>query len=222
MKWVNDLAISEPFDNKCNMIHYAVCEQEDELLKIFVPFVKNPNAPDQEGWTPIQRAAFGLSCRKNANILNILIPLSENPNAPDPVGWTPIQRAAYHGHVEVMNILAPLSDNPNAPGLQGFTPIQTAARNGNFEIIKILAPFVAADNLNNPDPNGVTPVHHVKMLHRQRRRGPEECSEIIKILSSNTDRLPAPAEPERNVRQNNSVDSLRMDRVRSWINDNFK
>ena len=142
LKKIDSSILNEPFNDKHNMIHYAVCEHDVELLKIFIPFLENPNAPDQDGWTPIQQAAMNGS----AEIIKLLIPYTDNPNSPDPAGYTPIQSAAFHGHVEVINILAPLSDNPNAPDPRGFTPIQTAAKNGNFEIIKILAPLVA-DNL---------------------------------------------------------------------------
>ena len=56
------------------------------------PWSDNPNAPDPNGWTPIQSAAE----KGYFEIIRILTPLSGNPNAPDPDGWTPIQRLHNH------------------------------------------------------------------------------------------------------------------------------
>ena len=50
------------------------------------------------------------------------------------------------------------------------------------EIIKIIAPLLV-DNPNTPDPNGATPVQHIKMY------GSGQHSDIIEILTSFTDNL---------------------------------
>ena len=49
----------------------------------------NPNAPDEDGKTPIYVAAFN----GNTEIVKILVPLTDNPNAPDNFGRTPYQVA---------------------------------------------------------------------------------------------------------------------------------
>ena len=82
-----------------------------EIIGILAPLTENPNAPDADGWTPINRAARN----GNSEIINILAPFTDDPNAPDPHGWTPINRAAADGRTEILKILAPLTKNPNAP-----------------------------------------------------------------------------------------------------------
>ena len=57
-----------------------------EIVAILAPLTQNPNAPDPDGWTPINRVAR----RGNSEIVRILAPLSDNPNMSDPKGLTPI------------------------------------------------------------------------------------------------------------------------------------
>jgi len=95
------------------------------------PLSENPNAPDPDGFTPIQTAAK----HGHFEVINILIPFSENPNAPDPYGFTPIQTASSFGYSEVVRILAPLCKNPNAPDEDGRTPSSVTY---NAEIFAIL------------------------------------------------------------------------------------
>ena len=147
-------------------------DEDIEIVKILAPLTEHPNAPDNNGNTPIHEAAyFG-----NTGIVKILAPLTDNPNAPDNDGYTPIHRAAWKGHTEIVKILAPLTDNPNTPDNDGETPISSAAYFGNTEIVKILAPLV--DNPNVPDKNGKTSIHLAAMNGH---------TEIVKILVPLTD-----------------------------------
>ena len=67
------------------------------------PLTDNPNVAENDGRTPIYRAAqYG-----HTEIFKILIPLTDNPNAPDKYGKTPLFWAAYNGHAEIVKILAP-------------------------------------------------------------------------------------------------------------------
>ena len=186
---IDSTILKEPFfcfHKHKNMIHYAVCKQEVKLLKIFLPFVKNPNAPDQYGWTPIQRAAYH---PQNYEMIKMLAPVSKNPNAPNPNGVTPIHLAACDmtkiENVEIIKLLVPLSDNPNAPHPRdGYTPLQYAAMNGISEIIKSLVPYT--DNPNSPDPTGYTPIHFAACYGHV---------EVIRILAPLSDNPNAP-DPE--------------------------
>ena len=119
-----------------------ICEKEEssdkdiEIVTILAPLIDNPNAPDNDGFTPIYRS----SCNGHTEIIKILAPLSENPNAPQKHGYTPIHKAALYGNTEIVKILAPLTDNPNAPSKDGYTPLYVAKLFGNTEIVKFLAP----------------------------------------------------------------------------------
>ena len=66
------------------------------------PLIENPNAPNEDGNTPIHTAAeYG-----HIEIVKILAPLTENRNAPDLYGTTPIILAAENGHTDIVKILA--------------------------------------------------------------------------------------------------------------------
>ena len=72
---------------------------------------ENPNAPNNDGDTPIWLAAHN----GHTEIVKILAPLTENPNAPDVYGHTPMHWATLKGYTEITKILAPFTDKLNAP-----------------------------------------------------------------------------------------------------------
>ena len=63
-------------------------------------YLENPNAPNNEGLTPIHIAAFG-----HIEIVRLLMTSTNNPNAPNNFGWTPEHFASHHGHHEVVELL---------------------------------------------------------------------------------------------------------------------
>ena len=93
-----------------------------EIVRIMAPLFEYPNAPANDGMTPINLAAYD----GHTEIVKILAPLTDNPNAPDEYGETPIIMATCLGHTEIVKILAPLTDNPNASNKYGMTPISVA------------------------------------------------------------------------------------------------
>ena len=50
-----------------------------EIVRIMAPLIDDNNAPDENGWTPIYRAAYN----GNTEVIKILAPLINNPNAPN-------------------------------------------------------------------------------------------------------------------------------------------
>ena len=56
-----------------------------KIVQILIPLTDNPNAPDEEGATPIHWAAY----TQNIEIVEVLGPLTDNPNAPDKYCRTP-------------------------------------------------------------------------------------------------------------------------------------
>ena len=109
-------------------------DEDTEIVKLLAPLTDTPNAPDENGKTPIWCAAL----KGHTEIVKILAPLTDNPNAPDGYGQTPIWIAAWKGHTEIVKILAPLTDNPNAPNNHGGTPSSVAA---NTEIKNLILEY---------------------------------------------------------------------------------
>ena len=112
-----------------------------------------PNAPDEDGKTPIYWAALN----GHTDIIKILTPMTSNPNFSTVYGVTPIRNAARKGHTEIVQILASLTDNVNVPSNLGFTPIFWAAFYGHIEVIKVLAPLT--ENANSPNNSRETPIY---------------------------------------------------------------
>ena len=127
-----------------------------EIVRIMAPLIDNNNVPDENGWTPIYRAAYN----GNTEVIKILAPLINNPNAPNKYGRTPIYSAPCFGYTEIVKILAPLTDNANFPDEDRNTPIFQAALKGHTEIVKILAPLT--DNPNTPNYYDETPISVAK------------------------------------------------------------
>ena len=57
-----------------------------EIVRILAPLTDNPNAPDEDGVTPIHRAAL----KGHTEIVKILAPFTYNHNTAYKNGWTPL------------------------------------------------------------------------------------------------------------------------------------
>ena len=102
----------------CKKFRSELSDKDIEIVKILAPLVDNPNAPNENGDTPIHWAAH----HGHAEIVKILVHLVDNPNAPNKNGDTPINWAARRVHTEIVEILAPLTDDPNAPNFKADLP----------------------------------------------------------------------------------------------------
>ena len=139
----------EIFDSKSNLRNMGI-------LQLVAPLMKNSNAPNSSGLTPIHWAAIhGFLC-----IIKILSPFVMDPNVPDDDEDTPIHSAAMNGHIEVIKFLTSIV--PGKPFLhgdvkfindrncQGETPLQLAKLNGNIEIVNFIQNFEEKMELEMP------------------------------------------------------------------------
>ena len=122
----------EIFDSKSNL-------RNKGILQLVAPLMKNSNAPNSSGLTPIHWAAIhGLE-----DVIKILAPFVTNPNVPDRDGDTPIHSAAMNEHIEVIKFLTSIPGVKfNVANRQRETPLQFAKMNGNAEIIKFLQKLI--------------------------------------------------------------------------------
>ena len=93
-KYVYSSAIQEDFREKiwesCKKWRWQLSDEDTEIVRILAPLMDNPNAPDENGDTPIHEAALN----GHTEIVKILGPLTDNPNTPNNKGETPIHKAA--------------------------------------------------------------------------------------------------------------------------------
>ena len=70
-------------------------------MKLLVNLTKNPNAPNNDGITPIFIAAQN----NHIEMVKLLMKSTENPNAPRNGGATPITIASQNNHLEIVKLL---------------------------------------------------------------------------------------------------------------------
>ena len=115
----------------------------------------NPNAQDDEEFTPIRWAA----CDGNLDMVKYFTSFIEDPKSQKYIQSVNdgINEAAFYGHLDIIKHLTKFTDNPNAPDKgYGRTPISGAAYRGHQDIVEYLAPL--CDNHNAPDKWGRTPM----------------------------------------------------------------
>ena len=86
------------FKGVCNFYEKHLKHEDTEIVKVLAPLTENPNAPNENGVTPIHRAAY----HGYTEIIKILAPLTDNPNTPNIFGKTPIGSAK---NAEIREIL---------------------------------------------------------------------------------------------------------------------
>ena len=79
----------------------------------------NPNAEDNYGSTPLDRAAQ----EGHVEIVKILLERGANPNAKDNKGSTPLHNAAQEGHDEIVKILLERGADPRIADNGGHIPL---------------------------------------------------------------------------------------------------
>ena len=114
-----------------------------DILKYLTGFTSAPNAPDDDGNTPIHAAAIP----GHLDVVKHLVSFTDTPNATNNFklnftgGETPIYLAAKYGHLELVEYLVDFTNSPNAANQIGITPIQIAKSSGNWHIAKLLEKY---------------------------------------------------------------------------------
>ena len=91
-----------------------------KFVDVLSNFMPNPNAPGNDGWTPLALAAMN----GYVDIVKFMAGFTKTPNAKGLIDWTPIQLAARFGHLEIVKLLVELTDDPNFSDSFVTTPIE--------------------------------------------------------------------------------------------------
>ena len=117
----------------------------------------DPNAPDENGDTPLHLAVS--RCGRKFAVLDIVYALLEHgarPNAYNPAGATPLHLAAAKtDDATVWTLLEHYAD-PLARDPRGQTPLHYAAAAGKWRVAELLA---GRGGVNAKDYEGNTPLH---------------------------------------------------------------
>ncbi|XP_034935222.1 ankyrin-1-like [Chelonus insularis] len=135
-------------DNCSSMsLHLACKNQNLELVKILLENGENPNAIDDEMFTPLHRAC---TSKSDVTVTIIELLLKHNANieaAENECRWTPLFTACREGNDVAVKCLLENHANPNTMDLLGYTPLQSTAfvnRNGTcISLIQLLLQYHA-------------------------------------------------------------------------------
>jgi len=126
--------------NGKNALHYAVQNENLELVLVFAAHKQMLNAQDTSGNTPLIIAA---RCR-HAKACEALLAAGANPSMVDLQGYNALHYAAMNGTHEVIPIFAAYKQLINAKDAEGNTPLYHAFRWDHLKACKALF-LVGAD-----------------------------------------------------------------------------
>jgi len=105
-------------------VELFVAARNGDLIKVKTALEKgaNPNAKDDNGWTPLYRAAH----KGHVDVVRVLLERGANPNAKNNIGGTPLHIAAYFGHVEIVKLMLERGADPLIADSRGRIPLDYA------------------------------------------------------------------------------------------------
>jgi quinoprotein dehydrogenase-associated probable ABC transporter substrate-binding protein len=131
----------------------AVIANDAERVKFLVEKGADVNAPDPQGWTPLQNAAR----QRKDGMIKTLIELGADPNHAVDDGTTPLVAAAMRDHVPSIKALIEKGANVEQPGPQGYRPLALAIAESKYEAAKALME-AGADVSVASGADGLTPL----------------------------------------------------------------
>ena len=121
-------------DNNINPLHYAVMNDNLDIVKDLVEKGASMEAIDDENYTPLSiAAAKGL-----LDIVKYLVDKGANMEIVTAYKMTPLHDAVIHDHIDVVKYLVEHGANMEALDHHNNTPLQNATEYNNTEIAKYL------------------------------------------------------------------------------------
>jgi ankyrin repeat protein len=131
----------------------AIIANDADRVKFLVEKGADVNAPDLQGWTPLQNAAR----QRKDQMIKTLIELGADPNRPAADGMTPLVAAAMRDHVPSIKTLVEKGADIEQPGPAGYRPLALAIAESKYEAAKTL--MEAGANVSEASgSDGLTPL----------------------------------------------------------------
>ncbi|MBO8170503.1 MAG: ankyrin repeat domain-containing protein [Bacillaceae bacterium] len=125
---------------------FAAAEANDvEKIKVLLSRGANPDAENQQGWTPLMTAIFF----QNTDSVRAFIESGASVNIRTEEGFTPLTWAARYGNTSIVNLLIEAGADPNVVNHLKWTPLMYTAYTGNTEMAKVLIEAGADVNFTN-------------------------------------------------------------------------
>ena len=112
----------------------AVIASDIDRIKLLVEKGADVNAPDPQGWTPLQNAAR----QKKDGLIKVLVGLGADPNRSDGAGMTPLMAAITRDHVPTVKALLENGADIEQPGIGDYRPLALAIAEARYEAAKAL------------------------------------------------------------------------------------
>ena len=122
----------------------------------------DPNAEDEEGWTPLHYAAWEDAHRTVEVLLDNRRTSRVKINSKDEEGWTPLHYAAEQDARQTVKVLLAKGADPNVKGKNGATPLHYAAWEDAHRTVEVLLDNrrTSRVKINSKDEEGWTPLHY--------------------------------------------------------------
>jgi ankyrin repeat protein len=141
-------------NNKGNTaLHYAVANNNTEIVKSFLAKKADVNPPNKEGKTPL----FYAVNNKNTYMVKLLLDHNAHTNVPNENGNTPLICAIFKDDITLVKLLLDQKADVNAKAGR-TTHLIEAIKRYNLDIMNFLINNKA--NINTQDAEGLTPCHH--------------------------------------------------------------
>ena len=122
----------------------------------------DPNAEDEEGFTPLHYAACEDAHRTVKVLLDNRRTSKVKINSKDEEGWTPLHYAAEQDARQTVKVLLAKGADPNVKGKNGATPLHYAAYEDAHRTVEVLLDNrrTSKVKINSKDEEGWTPLHY--------------------------------------------------------------
>ena len=131
------------------------------------------NAKDEDGYTPLHRAAFD---NYSVDVVKLLLAHSADVDSSDKNGATVLHWAAIQNSAEVAKLLLAHSADVNSTDILGQTALHRAAYTNSVDVAKVLIENSADVDITNK--NGQT------ALQVAEKEGHQEMVELLKNAST--------------------------------------
>lgn len=126
------------------LLHYAVLDGDEELVKFLLENGANPNIQSNINKnTPLHiNSSIGSQKEKTINIMRLLLENGANPNIQDEKGWTPLMELVKINRIELIELILQYNVNLNIKDDKNDTAFELARfYYNNYKIMKILTNY---------------------------------------------------------------------------------